>query len=90
MTLADFKADKKLMKAAADLRGHDTYQKVLAVLESELRRSMTVSPLRLAEDDKSYRLGEITGYNMCLQTLRTIADPPVLQPKPLESTYDRR
>ena len=87
MTLSDFKADKNLMKAAAELRGSPTYQTIVAVLDVELRRSMAVNPLRLEADDKSYRLGEITGFNTCLQMLRTIADPLPPPAKPLESTF---
>ena len=87
MTLVEFKSDNKLMKAAADLRGHATYQKVVEVLDTELRRSMAISPLRLSPDDKSCRLGEISGFNMCLQMLRTIADPLPTPQKQLESTF---
>lgn len=87
MTLADFKSNPKLMKAAADLRIHATHQQVVEVLDTELRRSMAVSPLRLESDDKSFRLGEITGYNTCLQILRTIADPLPTPQKQLESTF---
>lgn len=87
MTLAEFKSDPKRMRAAADLRLHATYVSVVAVLDSELRRSMEVSPLHLPQDDKSYRLGEITGFNRCLQLLLTIANPPEPPSKQIESTF---
>lgn len=87
MTLSDFKADPKLMKAAADLRGNSTYQLVVSVLEDEFRKSMSISPLHLPEDDKSFRLGEITGFNRALQMLRTIADPPPTPLKQIEATF---
>lgn len=87
MTLAEFKSNPKLMKAAADLRVHATYQTVVQVLDAELRRSMEVSPLHLPPDDKSYRLGEVTGFNKCLQLLLTIANPPEPPSKQIPSTF---
>lgn len=88
MTLDQFKLDKTMMKGAAELRGNLYYQSMMAVLETEFRRSMAVNPLHLAQDDKSYRLGEITGFNTCLQMLRTMADPPAPPPKQIESKWE--
>lgn len=87
MTLAEFKSDPKRMKAAADLRVHATYRQVVEVLEDELRRSMTLDPLLLPEDSKSFRLGDITGFNRAVMMLRTIADPPAPPVKQIESTW---
>lgn len=87
MTLPEFRHNKALMREAAKLRDDPTFKAMLDVLHSEHVMFKAHNSAGMAGDDKTLRLGQIEGYNLCQQTLLTMFEPPVKPRKEPEATF---
>jgi hypothetical protein len=85
LTLDQFRSDKTLMREVQKIQ--PIKEKALEVLDTEHVMNKG-SSAGLPPDDKLIRLGEIQGYNKCLEVFNQLFEEPPQPRKEIKSTYE--
>lgn len=87
LTLEQFRSDKNLMREMAKIQGMVVLARAMEVLDTEhvMRKGLSE---KLSPDDKLMRLGEIQGYNKCLDNFRLLFEEPPKPMREIKSTYE--
>lgn len=89
MRLHEWRANRNLLKAAAELHGkNEIFRRMLDVTECESPINNPLSPTGPSADDRSYRLGLIEGYALrgkIMEQLWTQPPPPL---KTIKATFE--
>ena len=87
MRLSQWQSTKGFVKAAQALQKNDTFVQLVEMLEAESPLNLPLAPQGPTADDRSYRLGLLEGYNLCLKNIRASYTSPVLPPEPIRARY---
>lgn len=87
MTLTDFRRDKKLMAEAQKLHANPVMQRMLEIIAQEHVMYQAVNSVGLPGDSMQLRLGQIEGYNMCLEKFRLFFEDMPEPPKDIKATF---
>lgn len=87
LTLEQFRTDKNLMREMSKIHGTVVLSKAFEVLDTEhvMRKGLSD---KLSPDDKLVRLGEIQGFNRCLEIFRLLFEEPPKPMREIKSTYE--
>lgn len=87
LTLEQFRSDKNLMREMAKIQGMVVLERAMEVLDTEhvMRKGLSE---KLSPDDKLVRLGEIQGFNKCLETFRLLFEEPPKPMREIKSIYE--